>query len=76
MIAATLARDDQPAVMSAVLQVMLRELAMLSLHFIPENERAVAEMCRVTRPGGVVAGAVWARRQGGRRFGTRSARLA
>ena len=42
-----------------------RALAMLSLHFIPENERAVAEMRRVTRPGGVVAGAVWNLRGGG-----------
>src|SRR5205823_2567200 len=42
-----------------------RALAMLSLHFIPESERAVAEMCRVTRPGGVVAGAVWNLRGGG-----------
>ncbi len=41
-----------------------RALAMLSLHYIPENERAVAEMRRVTRPGGVVAGAVWDNRGG------------
>ena len=36
-----------------------RALSMLVLHFIPEAERAVAEMRRVTRPGGVVAAAVW-----------------
>lgn len=36
-----------------------RAMALLVLHFVPEAERAVAEMCRVVRPGGVVAAAVW-----------------
>ena len=36
-----------------------RALALLVLHFVPEAGKAVAEMCRVTRPGGVVAAAVW-----------------
>lgn len=34
-------------------------LALLVLHFVPEPGRAVAEMRRVVRPGGVVAAAVW-----------------
>jgi SAM-dependent methyltransferase len=36
-----------------------RTLALLVLHFIPESEQAAREMSRVTRPGGVVAAAVW-----------------
>lgn len=36
-----------------------RALALLVLHFVPESEQAVREMCRVVRPGGVVAAAVW-----------------
>lgn len=36
-----------------------RAFSMLVLHFIPEAPRAVAEMCRVVRPGGTVAAAVW-----------------
>jgi ubiquinone/menaquinone biosynthesis C-methylase UbiE len=36
-----------------------RTLSLLMLHFVPEAERAVAEMRRVTRPGGGVAAAVW-----------------
>lgn len=36
-----------------------RALAMLVLHFVPEAGKAVAEMRRVTRPGGVVAAVVW-----------------
>ncbi|KAA3447617.1 SAM-dependent methyltransferase [Mesorhizobium sp. SARCC-RB16n] len=36
-----------------------RALALLVLHFVPEAGKAVAEMCRVTRPGGVVAAVVW-----------------
>jgi SAM-dependent methyltransferase len=36
-----------------------RTLSLLLLHLVPEPERAVAEMRRVTRPGGVVAAAVW-----------------
>jgi ubiquinone/menaquinone biosynthesis C-methylase UbiE len=36
-----------------------RALAMLVLHFVPEAGKAVAEMRRVVRPGGVVAAVVW-----------------
>jgi ubiquinone/menaquinone biosynthesis C-methylase UbiE len=36
-----------------------RALALLVLHFIPEAAKAVAEMRRVVRSGGVVAAAVW-----------------
>jgi ubiquinone/menaquinone biosynthesis C-methylase UbiE len=36
-----------------------RALALLVLHFVPEAGRAVAEMRRVVRPGGVVAAVVW-----------------
>jgi ubiquinone/menaquinone biosynthesis C-methylase UbiE len=36
-----------------------RALALLVLHFVPEAGKAVAEMQRVVRPGGVVAAAVW-----------------
>lgn len=36
-----------------------RALALLVLHFVPEASKAVAEMRRVVRPGGVVAAAVW-----------------
>src|SRR5207248_9546268 len=32
-----------------------RAMSLLVLHFIPETERAVGEMCRVVRPGGIVA---------------------
>jgi SAM-dependent methyltransferase len=39
-------------------------LSMLVLQFIPQPERAVREMCRVTRPGGTVAAAVWDSRGG------------
>ncbi|TIR78581.1 MAG: class I SAM-dependent methyltransferase, partial [Mesorhizobium sp.] len=35
-----------------------RALALLVLHFVPETGKAVAEMRRVTRPGGVVAAVV------------------
>ena len=34
-------------------------MALLVLHFVPEPDKAVAEMRRVVRPGGVVAAAVW-----------------
>lgn len=34
-------------------------LALLVLNFVPDADRAVAEMARVTGPGGVVAAAVW-----------------
>lgn len=36
-----------------------RALAQLVLQFIPDTERAVAEMRRVVKPGGTVAAAVW-----------------
>jgi ubiquinone/menaquinone biosynthesis C-methylase UbiE len=36
-----------------------RALALLVLHFVPESGKAVAEMRRVVRSGGVVAAAVW-----------------
>jgi ubiquinone/menaquinone biosynthesis C-methylase UbiE len=36
-----------------------RALALLVLHFVPEAGKAVAEMRRVVRPGGVLAAVVW-----------------
>jgi SAM-dependent methyltransferase len=36
-----------------------RVLSLLVLHFVPEPERAVAEMRRVARPGATVAATVW-----------------
>lgn len=39
-------------------------LSMLVLQFIPQPERAVREMCRVTRRGGTVAAATWDTRGG------------
>ncbi|CDZ70638.1 Putative methyltransferase, S-Adenosyl-L-methionine (SAM)-MTase protein [Neorhizobium galegae bv. orientalis] len=36
-----------------------RAMALLVLHFVPEADKAVAEMRRVVRPGGVVAATVW-----------------
>lgn len=36
-----------------------RVLSLLMLHFVPDPARAIAEMRRVCRPGGVVAAAVW-----------------
>ncbi|HEY2740176.1 MAG TPA: class I SAM-dependent methyltransferase, partial [Thermoanaerobaculia bacterium] len=36
-----------------------RALSMLVLHFVPQADRAIAEMRRVVKPGGVVAAAVW-----------------
>lgn len=36
-----------------------RALSLLVLHFVPEVDKAVSEMRRVVRPGGVVAAAVW-----------------
>jgi SAM-dependent methyltransferase len=41
-----------------------RVLALLVLHFVAEPERAVAEMCRVARPGATIAAAVWDARGG------------
>jgi len=40
-------------------QAFDRALALLVLHFVPEAGKAVAEMRRVVRPGGVVAAVVW-----------------
>ena len=39
-------------------------LSMLALQFIPQADRAVREMCRVTRSGGTVAAATWDTRGG------------
>jgi ubiquinone/menaquinone biosynthesis C-methylase UbiE len=36
-----------------------RVLSLLVLHFVPQSERAVAELRRVARPGATVAAAVW-----------------
>jgi ubiquinone/menaquinone biosynthesis C-methylase UbiE len=36
-----------------------RAMALLVLHFVPEAGKAVAEMRRVVRPGGIVAAVVW-----------------
>ncbi|MBY5333158.1 class I SAM-dependent methyltransferase [Rhizobium leguminosarum] len=36
-----------------------RAMSLLVLHFVPEAGKAVSEMRRVVRPGGVVAAAVW-----------------
>ncbi len=41
-----------------------RALSMLVLHFVPRAEQAIAEMRRVTKPGGVVAATVWDSRGG------------
>lgn len=41
-----------------------RTLSLLVLHFVPQTAQAIAEMRRVTRPGGVVAAAVWDARGG------------
>lgn len=40
-------------------RVFDRAMALLVLHFVPETGKAIAEMIRVVRPGGVVAAAVW-----------------
>ncbi|MFH5773325.1 class I SAM-dependent methyltransferase [Paracoccus sp. NGMCC 1.201697] len=36
-----------------------RVFALLVLHFVPDADKAIAEMRRVARPGGTVAAAVW-----------------
>jgi SAM-dependent methyltransferase len=41
-----------------------RVLALLVLHFVPRADHAIAEMCRVARPGATVAAAVWDARGG------------
>jgi len=38
--------------------------ALLVLNFIPDQRAALAEMCRVVRPGGTIAAAVWDHAQG------------
>lgn len=41
-----------------------RVMALLVLHFVPRPAEAIAEMCRVARPGATVAAAVWDARGG------------
>ena len=41
-----------------------RVLSLLVLHFVPRTKDAIAEMRRVTKPGGVVGAAVWDARGG------------
>jgi len=41
-----------------------RVLSLLVLHFVPQPERAIAEMRRVAKPGSVVGAAVWDARGG------------
>jgi SAM-dependent methyltransferase len=41
-----------------------RVLSLLVLHFVPQSEKAVAELRRVARPGATVAAAVWDARGG------------
>ena len=41
-----------------------RVLSLLVLHFVPQPQRAIAEMWRVAKPGSVVAAAVWDARGG------------
>ena len=41
-----------------------RTLSLLVLHFVPDAKRAIAEMRRVTKPGGVVGATVWDARGG------------
>jgi SAM-dependent methyltransferase len=41
-----------------------RTLSALVLNFIPDTEKAVREMMRVTKPGGTVAGSLWDMRGG------------
>jgi ubiquinone/menaquinone biosynthesis C-methylase UbiE len=36
-----------------------RAMALLVLHFVPEADKAILEMRRVVRPGGIVAATVW-----------------
>ena len=36
-----------------------RTLSLLALNFVPDSRKALDEMIRVTRPGGVVAAAIW-----------------
>lgn len=41
-----------------------RTMSLLVLHFVPDTEKAISELHRVTRPGGTVAAAVWDARGG------------
>ena len=41
-----------------------RSLCMLVLHFVPQSDQAVAELARVTKPGGIAAAVVWDARGG------------
>lgn len=41
-----------------------RVLSLLMLHFVPQTDRAIAEMRRVAKPGSTVAAAVWDARGG------------
>jgi ubiquinone/menaquinone biosynthesis C-methylase UbiE len=50
-----------------------RAFSLLVLHFVPRPERAIAEMRRVVRPGGVVAAAVSKKRRLSTRRRTNSA---
>jgi SAM-dependent methyltransferase len=36
-----------------------RTMSLLALNFVPDRERALGEMIRVTRPGGILSAAVW-----------------
>ena len=45
--------------MSFADQTFDRALSMLVLHFVPQADRAISEMRRVVKPGGVVAACVW-----------------
>lgn len=67
-VAAARARNSDPRVTIAEADAMAlpfddgafdRALALLVLHFVPEPARAIAEMRRVVRRGGVVAATVW-----------------
>lgn len=67
-VAAAAAQDDDPRLRFEVGDAMNlpfadgrfdRALSMLVLNFVPEPATALRQMCRVTRPGGVVAAAVW-----------------
>jgi SAM-dependent methyltransferase len=46
-----------------------KTLSLLVMNFIPDSGKALREMIRVTRPGGVVAAAVWDYGEGWRCFG-------
>jgi ubiquinone/menaquinone biosynthesis C-methylase UbiE len=52
-----------------------RVLSLLVLHFVPQTERATAELRRVARPGATVAAAVWDVRESPTAFSTIPLRL-